>query len=84
MEPNNQNPQKSNGALVGVIIIIIILIVGGLYFAKMQKQDQTEDIVENEQQEATANNLSASDNLPDIETDLENNTNIDSLDQSLQ
>ena len=72
--------QKSNGAIIGTIIVIIILVLGGLYLAK----SKVADVKEEEKMEETANTLSTSDELSDIEADLNNNAGIDSLDQSLE
>jgi len=86
MEPNIETPKKkSNGALVGSIIIILILIIGGIYLASTKVKEAKDQANINEAQTTLpADNLSASDNLADIQTDLNNNADINALDQGLQ
>ncbi len=72
---------KNSGALIGAVIIIIILILGGIYLSKNKAGEQ---IQEQEKMEEKANTLSTSDELGDIEADLNNNAGIDSLDMSLE
>ena len=76
---------KSHGALVGSIIIVLILIVGGIYYyksAKMQvAKDQADATVVSEQADAQVQTLSTqgtSDNIADIEADL-NATDVSTL-----
>lgn len=82
MEPNVEVPKKKSGALTGIIIIIVILIIGGIYLASMKSEEVTDqdDTVLTEE----VNNLSASDELSDIETDLNANADIDSLGEEVE
>jgi len=86
MEINNEVPkQKSNGALIGSIIIIIILIIGGIYLAQNKiKEAKEQEKINAEQAIIPANNLSISDEFGDIEKDLNNNADVNSLDQGLE
>ena len=77
METNGVQ-KKSNGALVGSIIVIIILILGGIYLVKMRASQIQQP------NDTTANSLSSGDDLGNIQTDLDNNANIYSLDINLQ
>lgn len=91
MEANTggDRPRKSHGALIGSIVIIIILIIGGIYLFK----DQAEDLRENENTEEGAMmesevpgadvEMSSSDELDDIESDLDATSNME-LDAGLE
>ena len=87
MEPNNQ---KSYGALLGAIIIVLLIIVGGLYLIRSKVNNIKEEELAEERfraelsAQAAANDLSNSDEFEDIETDLEKNSEIDSLDSNLE
>lgn len=79
--------QKTNGALVGSIIIVVILIIGGIYLVR-QKMQNDRIAAENaqilqEQQQANADKLSNSDDMSDIETDLNANSDMNGLDKDL-
>lgn len=85
MEINNEVPkQKSNGALIGSIIIIIILIIGGIYLAQNRIKEAKENALLTEQANKSADNLSASDEVNDIEADLNKNADTNSLDKGLE
>lgn len=85
MEPNNEVPkQKSNGALIGSIIIIIILIIGGIYLAQNKIKEAKENALTAEQANKSADILSTSDEVNDIEADLNKNADINSLDKGLE
>ncbi len=66
-----QKNSNGIGALVGTIIVILILIVGGFYFygQRVEKQKQLE---------ASALQASSSDEIVDIENDI-NALDLDSL-----
>lgn len=76
---------KSHGALIGSIIIVAILIIGGVYYFNSAKMQIAEERMRAEQAaleaEAQADELrqqSDSDNVADIEADL-NATDVDAL-----
>jgi len=83
--------QKSHGALIGSLIIIIILIVGGIYLFKDKSDDLqeepenalTEEFMENEEIPGADIELSPSDELGDIEADLDATDNME-LDAGLE
>ena len=76
--------QKSNGALLGSIVIIIIIIIGGIYLIKTKLNNINEENIAAEEVNAEANALSSSDELGDIETDLNNTSDIEGVDKNLQ
>jgi len=79
---------SSSGPVVGSVIIIIIIIVGGLYFwgkvINQPKNDQTPEEILGAEDETLAElqNQSNSDEIVDIEGDLEA-TALDGLDSEL-
>ncbi|OGI65713.1 hypothetical protein A2914_02750 [Candidatus Nomurabacteria bacterium RIFCSPLOWO2_01_FULL_41_21] len=76
MEPTGH---KSSGALIGSIIIILILIIGGVYLLKNKVADKA-----NSDAIAPENTAPTSDELSDIEADLDLNADTDSLDSGLE
>lgn len=80
----------STGAIVGSIIIIVIIILGGLYFLNQRTGTTPEDTgptgdeIRLQQDNVTLDlaNQSASDEISDIEADL-NNTELEALDEEL-
>lgn len=86
MEINNEVPkQKSNGALIGSIIIIVILIIGGVYLAQNKiKEAKEQEKINAEQASKSADVLSTSDEVSDIEADLNKNADVNSLDKGLE
>ncbi|TSC83380.1 MAG: hypothetical protein G01um101417_656 [Parcubacteria group bacterium Gr01-1014_17] len=73
MEPQNAmpmgEPKKSGvGALIGSIIIILILVLGALYFWGGKLQTGEEEL--NFDESSAAVNASASDEVSDIDADL--------------
>lgn len=80
MEPTQH---KSNGALIGSIIIILILIIGGVYLLKNKVVEQNEN---NNTPDTIVpeNTTPTSDNLSDIEADLNLNADVESLDSGLE
>ena len=84
------------GSTIGTIIIIALIVLGGLYFwgkrleeSKNISQITTETPQDNtvltaeEQEASTIKNISTSDDIISIETDLKN-TNLDNLDAELK
>src|SRR3989344_3916136 len=71
---NMEPEEKSVGPIVGSIIVIVIIILGGLYFsgAKLAKYTQTpEEILGDTTVTEELRSQSASDEVVDIEADLE-------------
>lgn len=89
MEPQNAmpmgEPKKSGvGALIGSIIIILILVLGALYFwgGKLQTNEEELNFDFDESSAAVSGTTSASDEVSDIEADL-NKTETVNLDEDL-
>lgn len=87
MEPQNAmpmgEPKKSGvGALIGSIIIILILVLGALYFWGGKLQTKEEDINFDESSAAVNGTTSASDEVSDIDADLNKLENVN-LDEDL-
>ncbi len=73
--------QKSNGGLVGVIIVVIILIAGAWYMWRSREKavvPPTDEIATEETSIANLNTQGSSDEIGDIEADL-NATSLDAL-----
>jgi len=97
-ENKNQHENKPHGALIGSIIIIIILIMGGIYLLKNKVNlineepanvltEEPVDILTEELNEGevvgSEIELSSSDDLSDLEADLDSVSNLD-LDAGLE
>ena len=75
------NQQKSNGALIGSFIVILILIIGGLYLMKTQVSQAPEGDSTGIQAE---DGISESDEVLDLEAELESTSDFDSLEEGLE
>ncbi len=73
--------QQGDGAIVGSIIIIAIIVIGGTYLIQNRIREMREAKLEAEQR---ADNLSNDDDLGNIQTDLDNNANVNDIDQEMQ
>ncbi|MFA6397450.1 MAG: hypothetical protein WDK96_01200 [Candidatus Paceibacterota bacterium] len=76
---------KSHGALIGSIIVVVILIIGGIYFWNTDVKQALQEKQLNQQDEQLVQQLNTqgtSDELADIEKDL-NDTQLDNLDQNI-
>lgn len=87
MEPQNTMPagdsKKSGvGALIGSIIIILILVLGALYFWGGKLQTSDKELNFDDSSAAINGTTSASDEVSDIEADL-NKTETVNLDDDL-
>jgi len=76
--PEPEKPKSGAGALVGIIIIIIVLILGGFYFLGSSNVDDSDM----DEQTEELRDVTDSDEVADIETDLEN-TGLEDLDAEL-
>ena len=83
---DDSHAQHSSGPVVGIVIIVILLIVGGIYFwfsAKNYENNQQPPTIQSGgETDAVVNQLNAqssSDNISDIEKDL-NATDLGNLD----
>jgi len=78
--------QKSIGPALGIIIIIVIIVIGGVYFwinSGVDEDSVLKDAPEEFQDEVQAlQTQSASDELADIEADLDS-TSLEGLDSDL-
>ena len=83
--------KKDSGAgpFIGSIIIIIIIILGGWYYLSSvtsdlnSNQEDTNNVVEEVPAEVSTSTLSESDEIEDLEADLDT-TELDSLDAELE
>jgi hypothetical protein len=68
MEPKNEKTEV--GTIAGIIIVIIVLVIGAIYFfrQRIEKQQQIEAMIQNEQK--LANSTSTSDEATVDTTDL--------------
>ena len=78
MEPTTIPTKKSNGAVIGVVIAIIILVLAAVFFMKEKTVSNTSEETYN------VNEVSASDEVTDIEADLNSNADMDALDAGLE
>jgi flagellar basal body-associated protein FliL len=81
MEPTTK---KGNGALVTSIIIIVVIVLLGIFLLGNQRTGPNQESVEISNESTSANSVSASDEITDIEADLNANGDIDSLDSGLE
>lgn len=84
MEPTQTTapmmPKKSNSGLIVSVIIVLAIILVGLFLLKGKApMEESVDI-----DDTQANSLTASDEVSDIEADLDMNADIDSIDKDLQ
>ncbi len=90
MMPPMPEEKSHFGAISGIVIIVVILALGGLYLWGKELSNQEPEASENSVMNGTAVDESTqaleaqgtSDNISDIETDL-NNTNLENLDADL-
>lgn len=87
IEPNalEGKDHGSIGPIIASIIIIILIVIGGIYFwgailndSGYQPQQDSEEVIVDDQKTDELNNQGTSDAVVDIETDLKA-TNIDNL-----
>ena len=81
MDSNNQNQEKSDGAILGSIIIITIIVFGGTYLLQNKLETIRQERV---RYQNSANLISSEDDLNSIQTDLNNNKDIGNIDNNLQ
>jgi flagellar basal body-associated protein FliL len=78
----NTTEKKSNShSIIGIVIIVIILIAGGVYI--MAKNTQKEFPVVTEEVVVEKLQLSNSDEISEIETDLEKLSNFEDLETEI-
>jgi uncharacterized protein HemX len=88
VRPNLQPKEGGAGPIIGSIVIIVLIVLGGIYYWNTLSEDRgaNQDGAQTQEEmdaQTSTSTLSESDEITDIETDL-NTTEIDGLDQELE